>query len=191
MALDTAVNTPRLVLLPWRPEHLLALIDRPETFESVTELQAADGLRAFFVSGDTAPDWLPALRRSTAPDPWRHGFAAVDPGTRRVIGSAGFTGPPDTGGTVEIGYGIVPSEQGRGYATEVAQALIAFAAADGRVRLVRAHTLPTRNASTRVLEKCGFRHIETVVDPHDGPVWRWERGIDASAEDLPAGSPES
>jgi|SRR6267378_2525891 len=41
-----------------------------------------------------------------------------------------------------------------------------------------AHTLPLSNPSTRVLQKCGFRHIGAVVDPEDGPVWRWERGPD-------------
>ena len=34
------------------------------------------------------------------------------------------------------------------------------------------------NASTRVLTKCGFRHIGQVIDPEDGPVWRWERHRD-------------
>jgi len=34
---------------------------------------------------------------------------------------------------------------------------------------------PAANASTRVLEKCGFRHTGTVHDPVDGLVWRWER----------------
>jgi RimJ/RimL family protein N-acetyltransferase len=42
------------------------------------------------------------------------------------------------------------------------------------VRLVRAHTLPESNASTRVLTNCGFRKTAEVVDPDDGPVWRWE-----------------
>ena len=46
---------------------------------------------------------------------------------------------------------------------------------DSAVRLVRAHTLPERNASTRVLEKNGFRLVGPVVDPEDGPVFRWER----------------
>jgi [ribosomal protein S5]-alanine N-acetyltransferase len=55
------------------------------------------------------------------------------------------------------------------------QALVEFAAADQGVRIVRAHTLPERNASTRVLEKCGFEFTGEVVDPEDGPVWRWER----------------
>jgi len=26
-----------------------------------------------------------------------------------------------------------------------------------------------------VLTKCGFRHVADLVDPEDGPVWRWER----------------
>jgi RimJ/RimL family protein N-acetyltransferase len=60
--------------------------------------------------------------------------------------------------------------------TSVTEALVAFAFANGQVRLVRAHTLPEANASTQVLLKCGFHQVGTVVDPEDGPVWRWERG---------------
>ena len=43
------------------------------------------------------------------------------------------------------------------------------------VRVVRAHTLPQANASTRVLGKCGFTFTGPVEDPEDGLVWRWER----------------
>lgn len=92
-----------------------------------------------------------------------------------VVGSAGFKGPPDADGVVEIAYGVAPSREGRGYATEAAGALVRFATADERVQLVRAHTLPEENASTRVLRKCGFVHIGEVIDPEDGLVWRWER----------------
>src|SRR5215204_4694476 len=99
----------------------------------------------------------------------------VDREGRSVIGTAGFKGPPDTLGVVEIAYGIVPSQEGRGFATEAAGALVAFAFASEHVQLVRAHTLPMSNASTRVLEKCGFGHMGSVIDSEDGPVWRWER----------------
>ena len=75
---------------------------------------------------------------------------------------------------VEISYGVVPAYQGRGYATEAAKAAVAMALGNKDVRLVRAHTLPTPNASTRVLEKCGFERTGLVDDPEDGPVWRWE-----------------
>lgn len=152
------------------------LIDQPERFGKVLGMPAADGLHEFFVSDDVSPAWLAALRRSSGPDPWRHGFFVVHRESGSVIGSAGFKGPPDSTGTVEIAYGIVPSFEGRGYATEAAVALVDFAFASGQVRMVRAHTLPQANASTRVLLKCGFRHVDTVVDPDDGQVWRWERG---------------
>ncbi len=169
------LETPHLILRACSPEQLLALIEQPERFQELTGFPAAEGLREFYASGDVSPKWLAALRSASRPDPWRHGFFVVDREQRRVIGSAGFKGPPDSDGVVEIGYGIVPSCEGRGYATEAAQALVRFALATGSARLVRAHTLPAANASTRVLQKCGFRHTGTVVDPEDGPVWRWER----------------
>lgn len=173
---DCAVlETPRLILRACAPEQLLALIERPEDFARLAGLPAAEGLRAFFVSDDVSSRWLEGLRSASAPDPWRHGFFVVDRERRAVVGTAGFKGAPDADGMVEIAYGIVPSCEGRGYATEAATALVRFALGSGAVRLVRAHTLPAANASTRVLLKCGFRHTGDVVDPEDGPVWRWER----------------
>lgn len=170
-----SLETSRLILLPCAPEQLLALIEQPTRFEELTGFPAADGLREFFVSGDVSPKWLAALRSASGPDPWRHGFFVIERERRCVIGSAGFKGPPDSAGMIEIAYGIVPSSEGRGYATEAAMALVRFALGTGEVRLVRAHTLPVANASTRVLRKCGFHHTDSVVDPEDGPVWRWER----------------
>lgn len=170
-----SLETSRLILLPSAPEQLLALIEQPQRFAELMGFPAADGLRAFFVSDDVAPKWLAALRSASGIDPWRHGFFVVERERRCVIGSAGFKGPPDSSGMVEIAYGTVPSSEGRGYATEAAMALVDFALGTGEVRLVRAHTLPVANASTRVLLKCGFRHTDSVVDPEDGPVWRWER----------------
>jgi RimJ/RimL family protein N-acetyltransferase len=56
----------------------------------------------------------------------------------------------------------------------VTAALAAFAFSSDQVRIVRAHTRPESNASTRVLTKCGFQHIGDVHDPEDKRVWRWE-----------------
>jgi ribosomal-protein-alanine N-acetyltransferase len=174
---SAAIETARLILLPSSPEQILALIEHPERFEQVVGFPAADGFRAFFVSDDVSPDWLAALRTASGADPWRYGFFVVEREQRLVIGSAGFKGPPDSSGMVEIAYGIVPSAEGRGYATEAAKALVSFALRTGDVRLVRAHTLPVANASTRVLTKCGLRHTDSVVDPEDGLVWRWELAL--------------
>jgi [ribosomal protein S5]-alanine N-acetyltransferase len=74
---------------------------------------------------------------------------------------------------VEIAYGVDP-EQNRGYATEAAAALVAFAFDSGQVRIVRAHTFAEESASNRVLTRCGFRPVGQVIEPEDGLVWRWE-----------------
>lgn len=171
------LETARLRLIACTPRQLLALIDQPDRFAQESGYPAADGLREFFGSDDVSPEWLAALRSSDEADPWRHGFFVVHRDSGAAIGSAGFKGPPAPDGSVEIAYGIVPGFQGHGYATEAAAALIDLALADTRVRLIRAHTLPEPNASTRVLMKCGFRRLGTFEDPDDGPVWRWERPL--------------
>ncbi|MEJ7639876.1 MAG: GNAT family N-acetyltransferase [Singulisphaera sp.] len=175
-----AIDTARLQLRPYSPEHLLALLEGPRQFEERIGLRAAEGLRDFFASDEVSPAWLAQLRASPVADPWVHGFAVIHRGSGEVIGSAGFKGPPDEKGMVEIAYGIVPGYQGQGYATEATTALLAFAFGDGRVNLVRAHTFSGHNASTRVLTKCRFESIGEVVDPEDGPVWRWERTQEAA-----------
>jgi ribosomal-protein-alanine N-acetyltransferase len=119
-------------------------------------------------------EWLALFHASTSVDPWVHGFSVVLRDTDTVVGSAGFKGPP-ADGVVEIAYGLNPEYQGKGYATEAAEALTAYAFESGKVRVVRAHTLPESNASGRVLTKCGFQRIGEVIDPEDGLVWRWEK----------------
>ena len=167
------LDTHHLKLIPCTPEHLLGLMRHPEDFAELTGFPAAEGLRDFFVSGEVSPEWLAQLEQSSGPDPWRYGFFVLERESGTAIGTAGFKAPP-AAGVVEIAYGIVPAFEGKGYATEAAGALVEFAFDSREVRVVRAHTLPERNASTRVLEKSGFRLLGEVVDPEDGPVWRWE-----------------
>jgi RimJ/RimL family protein N-acetyltransferase len=119
--------------------------------------------------------WLALLEASAEVDPWIHGFRLEHRQSGEVVGSCGFKGPPDDEGVVEIAYGVASEHQGKGYATEAAEALASYAFGHGPVRLVRAHTLPEPNASTRVLTKCGFQRVGEVIDPDDGLVWRWER----------------
>lgn len=81
---------------------------------------------------------------------------------------------------VEIAYGAAAEHQGKGYATEAAQALVTCAFDSGRGRVVRVHTLPEPNASTRVLSKSGFHRVGEVMDPDDGRIWRWDKHHEAA-----------
>jgi ribosomal-protein-alanine N-acetyltransferase len=172
-----SLETAHLRLRPYAPEQLLALFDGVAQFEARFGMPLADGMREFFVSDEVSPAWLELLRASTVADPWTLGFAVIHRADECVIGSAGFKGPPDDDGIVEIAYGIAPGYQRRGYATEAAAALVSFALERVDVRTIRAHTLPEPNASTRVLAKCGFQQLGEVTDPEDGQVWRWERAV--------------
>lgn len=146
----------------------------PKTLADVrAQIDAMDaGQRA-----ELSPAWLAQLN-STRVDLWTLGFDILDRGTDAVVGTCGFKGPPGADGVVEIAYGVTPDQQGKGYATEAAEALVAYAFGGKHVRLVRAHTLAATNASTLVLTKCRFRFVGEVDDPDDGLVWRWERQPD-------------
>ena len=124
-----------------------------------------------------AADTARFLAVGRAPTPWG-GYLALEGPMRRVVGACGFKGGPDAEGAVEIAYFTFPGEEGRGVAAAMAAALVRVASAGGpNVAVVRAHTLPERNASCRVLEKVEFHHAGNVIDPEDGPVWRWERPV--------------
>ncbi|MGD0195130.1 MAG: GNAT family N-acetyltransferase [Candidatus Dormibacteria bacterium] len=88
----------------------------------------------------------------------------------QAIGGLGFKGWPE-GGCVEIGYGLVPSARGNGYAAEAVIALLALAAGHG-VSKVIAETTLDNIASQRTLVRAGFslvksdaelRHYEVVL----------------------------
>lgn len=173
------VITETLMLRPFAPAELLALREGDAQFAAESNLKPADGLRAMLVSDDVSPAWLERLRAATVDrDPWQFGFVVLETMTGVALGMASFKGPPDDDGVVEIAYGIAPAYRGRGYATEAAGGLVEYASRDERVRRIRAHTLPERNASTSVLTRAGFELRGAVDDPEDGLVWRWERDAD-------------
>jgi [ribosomal protein S5]-alanine N-acetyltransferase len=122
-------------------------------------------------------DWMARFHASTVADPWVHGFRLAHRVSGDVVGTCSFKGPP-ADGVVEVAYAIAPDQEGKGYATEAAQALVAYAFAFAEVRVVRAHTLPESIASKRVLAKSGFRYVGEIVDPEDGLVCRFERIAD-------------
>jgi RimJ/RimL family protein N-acetyltransferase len=171
-----SIQTKNLILAPHLPRHLRALICSEQEFQNTAGLRVAAGIRDQLLSA--SPDFMARLESAQECDPWQFGFAVIHKIDNVLIGMCGFPGPPDASGIAEIAYGIAPNYQGNGYATEAAGAMIAFATQDPRVKGICAHTLAETNASTRVLEKCGFKKAGDAVDPENNlPIWRWERGL--------------
>jgi RimJ/RimL family protein N-acetyltransferase len=76
----------------------------------------------------------------------------------RAIGGIAFHGAPDENLTVTIGYGLVPSEQGQGYASEALRALLRFAEDKG-ISCVNGDTARTNTASQYVMTAVGMRLV--------------------------------
>lgn len=73
---------------------------------------------------------------------------------RTVVGSIDFKNVPSDG-VVEIGYGLGPAFEHRGYMTESVKAFLDFGRARG-VRRVVAETETNNLPSQLVLQRCGF-----------------------------------
>lgn len=97
-------------------------------------------------------------------DPVYGCFAIVERSTGLTVGTIGFFGAPDATGTAMIGYGLVPSARGAGYATEALRALVAFAFAQEATLMLAADPDHDNVASHRVLEKSGFVRTGSTAD---------------------------
>ena len=117
------IKTARLTLRLKTPAEVLAWV------ESLDDM----------VRTEISLEWLERIRTLTESDPWLCMFEIVRLADGIAVGSCGFKGPPDSGGMVEIAYGIDQEFRGNGYATEAAVGLVTFARTCQSIALVRAH----------------------------------------------------
>jgi RimJ/RimL family protein N-acetyltransferase len=125
-------------------------------------------LTGYFITPDAVRLWR--LRRDQiAADPASARWiarAVVTGGA--VVGHAGFHGPPDTGGMVEVAYSVDPAHRRRGYATAMLGGLLRRAAAEPGVRTVRATIRPDNTASLGTISGFGFARNGEQWDEEDG-----------------------
>jgi ribosomal-protein-alanine N-acetyltransferase len=138
-----------------------------------------DGVRAssgwaddFPARGDIAA--MNMSRFSPEPnEPWFGSyFILVD---NVISGTIGFKGGP-VANQVEIGYGVVPSRQGRGVATSAISQLLARIA--GFSLEVRAETDSSNVASQSVLSHAGFQQVDRRRDPDGSELIIWSRHVE-------------
>ena len=157
-----SLQTARLELRPGAARALRAELESPQALGTALAV-------------DVPPTWPPELYDADAvrwtleqlgdrPDGGPYGFYYLilrpdEPAGRTtgtLIGVGGFKGPPDEHGEVELGYGVLPEYQRRGYASEAVGAWLALAFTDPRVRTGAGQTLASLTPSIGVLEKTGF-----------------------------------
>ncbi|RKT84587.1 Protein N-acetyltransferase, RimJ/RimL family [Saccharopolyspora antimicrobica] len=155
------VITERLVLRTWTTSEATAVRDGIRSAHWAADFPA-EGDRVIAGLLDQNPAWLGA-----------HGHRlVVERESGSMVGSIGLFWPPNDG-VLEIGYGIVASRRGRGYATEATRALAEFALTAPDVHTVSAGVELSNPSSVRVLEKAGFRRWTT-----DGSTARFRITLD-------------
>ena len=87
---------------------------------------------------------------------------------RLAVGRAGYHGPPDASGMVEIGYAVDPAHRRRGYARAALEALLARARRELQVRTVRVSIRPDNLPSSGLALQFGFHQVGEQWDDEDG-----------------------
>jgi len=160
------IDTERLVLAVLLPQDIEALI-------------ANDLGRFAVLTGFTFPTDNPSigdlpwhLREIQADHrhlPWRI-RVIVERSTNTVVGSINLKGPPSAAGDVEIGWGLIESARGKGYATDASAAVIRWAMQQPGVRSISA-TIPDDNdRSQRVAKRLGL--VRTSETRRNTPLWK-------------------
>lgn len=85
-----------------------------------------------------------------------------------AVGRAGYHGPPDQSGMVEIGYAVDPAYRRRGYARAALEALLQRAAHEPQVKTVRVTISPGNTASYALASQYGFVEVGEQRDEGDG-----------------------
>lgn len=161
------LQTARLTIFPFTADLMRAALRAPAEAGRLLDVQIPAG----WPNSDEA-EILPMLADRLDREPARLNWGMhlfIRAADRALVGGGGYHGPPGTDGAVTIGYGIAPEHQGRGYATEGARALIAWAFAQPGLRRIIADCDPHNAASIRVLEKLGMARL-----PPTNGLLNWE-----------------
>jgi ribosomal-protein-alanine N-acetyltransferase len=164
------IETERLHLFPLTLAQLELYLKANDELEAVLGLTAFGRTIAPRVKEMVTKLTLPKMAEATGNDYLFHTFwLVVDKQSKMIVAEMGFKGTPVDGGRVEIGYGTMPTMQGKGYMTEAVKGMLQWAATRRDIRVVLAETHASNKPSIRVVEKCGF---ETVSKQGENLWWR-------------------
>lgn len=127
-------------------------------------------LSAYFAGSDWRSVWQMRARQveeDPASAAWVTGII-WDAQAELAVGRAGYHGPPDSSGMVEIGYAVDPAYRRRGYARAAFEALMRRADEEPEVNTVRVTIAPDNLASNRLASQYGFEEAGEQWDEEDG-----------------------
>lgn len=167
------IDTQRLRIFPLTPDHLRIYLQADDKFERLFGLSNFGRIVVPAVRDTVEKVALPKIERAPAHERIFHTFwLVVEKTSNMVVAELGFKGVPDAGGQVEIGYGTMPTQTGRGIMTEAVGGVVDWAAKRKDIKTIVAETDNTNAASMRILQKNQFTQFDTK-----GSMLWWKRAI--------------
>lgn len=103
---------------------------------------------------------------------WTPRLIVVD---KLIVGMCGFKSLPQKDNSVEIGYGVIPSQQRKEFATRAVEVLLKEAFSQIEVKSVIAQTDLSNYSSQKVLQKNEFIQQGSKIDLDDGELIIWQK----------------
>jgi ribosomal-protein-alanine N-acetyltransferase len=161
--MNTRISTERLDLIALDLYQLQSLLQNVAAIENAVDLP----IKREVIDANVRRALGLKIGKMQAADPdahdWFTYWLIVVREAQIGAGLIGFKGVPDEAGSTEIGYGIDPAFQNKGYITEAIRALVGWAFSHPACRVVTATTV-TNPASNRVLEKLGAQLVESTEE---------------------------
>jgi len=166
--MTASLRTPRLLLIPLSLAQLQLCLSNLPALEAELDLLISRDVLTEIVRGAIHTKIEKMAATDESHHPWQTYWLVVVDKDKFGAGLAGFKGYPDRHGSTEIGYGIDPAYQNKGYTSEAVRALVDWALGHPYCHRVTATTVENP-ASRRLLEKLGAR----LVDEEEGST-SWE-----------------
>jgi RimJ/RimL family protein N-acetyltransferase len=179
---DGTLTTERLVLYPPSSEDLPWLLAAINTEPVMRHLA---GVRSPEAVAESLADDVAAFHEEDGHRRWTVWLAdGAEPGGVRV-GRVGLfhvrspAAPPALQGQREIGWTLAQDHWGKGYASEAARAVIAYAFGALGLPMLWSQTSESNAASTRMMHRLGFTarpelgYVDPDYPPQDNPTTVW------------------
>jgi RimJ/RimL family protein N-acetyltransferase len=88
--------------------------------------------------------------------------------SEEIIGSVGFHNLPDENGMIEIGFGVDPTFQNKGYGKQLLHGMWGWVVSEPAVKTLRYTVAPENLVSQHIINKLGFNLVGEQMDEEDG-----------------------
>jgi GNAT superfamily N-acetyltransferase len=156
------LETKRLLIFPLSYDQLVLYLEGDGALEEDLDLNRSDQIISPELLEAFKETILPAVGNRTKNYLYSTIWTIIDKELNHMVGDLCFKGEPNVDGEIEIGYGIYPEFQGRGFMTEAINAISTWAFSQPQVSIILAETDQFNLASHRTLDKNNFKKFKKV-----------------------------